>query len=156
MGKPAGYKNGGNVNWENRPANDGDHFDPAHGTTGVRNSNAGGYKKGGAAKKHFATGGLVNTGRAVAMPSKPVSQPVSNSRQSGTFKKGGKVGSDMVDASKGAYDRAIGPSEDDMDMAKSFRDPVGSMKKLLGVGSGPTEKQSIHAGGYKKGGNAKC
>ena len=134
-GKPAGYKKGGNVNWENRPANTGDRFDPAHGTGEVRESNAGGYKKGGAAKKHFATGGAVETGRAVAMPRKPVSKPVSNTNQSGTFKKGGKVGSDLVDASKGAYDKAIGPSEDDMSTAAAFRDPVGSMKKLLGMGS---------------------
>ena len=113
-------------------------------------------KKGGAAKKHFATGGSVNdTGRAVAMPKRPVSQPVSNTRQSGTFKKGGKVESDLVDASKGAYDRSIGPSEEDMRMAKAFRDPIGSMKKLLGFGPDQTEKQMIHAGGYKKGGNAK-
>jgi len=48
-------------------------------------------KKGGAAKKHFATGGAVDTGRAVAMPKHPVSKPVSNTNQSGTFKKGGKV-----------------------------------------------------------------
>ena len=112
-------------------------------------------KKGGAAKKHFATGGSVNTGRAVAMPKPPVSQPVSNTRQSGTFKKGGKVESDLVDASKGAYDRSIGPSEEDMRMANAFRDPIGSMKKLLGFGPDQTEKQMIHAGGYKKGGNAK-
>ena len=112
-------------------------------------------KKGGAAKKHFATGGSVNTGRAVAMPKHPVSQPVSNTRQSGTFKKGGKVESDLVDASKGAYDRSIGPSEEDMRMAEAFRSPISSMKKLLGFGPDQTEKQMIHAGGYKKGGNAK-
>lgn len=112
-------------------------------------------KKGGAAKKHFATGGSVDTGRAVAMPKPPVSKPVSNTNQSGTFKKGGKVGSDLVDASKGAYDRSIGPSEDDMAMAKAFRDPVGSAKKLLGIEPDQTEKQAIHTGGYKKGGNAK-
>lgn len=94
-----------------------------------------GLKKGGAAKKHFATGGSVDTGHAVAMPKRPVSKPVSNTNQSGTFKKGGKVGSDLVDASKGAYDKAIGPGEDEMEMAKAFRDPVGSMKKLLGVDS---------------------
>ena len=92
-------------------------------------------KKGGAAKKHFATGGSVETGHAVAMPKRPVSKPVSNTNQSGTFKKGGKVDSELVDASKGAYDRSIGPGEDEMEMAKAFRDPVGSMKKLLGVDS---------------------
>ena len=52
----------------------------------------GGYKKGGAAKKHFATGGAVNdTGRAVAMPKKAPSSPVAISELSGTFKKGGRV-----------------------------------------------------------------
>jgi len=113
-------------------------------------------KKGGAAKKHYATGGSVDTGRAVAMPKHFVSQPISNSRQSGTFKKGGSVDSDLVDASKGAYDRSIGPGADEMEMARAFRDPVGSIKKLLGVSPAPTEKQVIHTGGYKKGGNAKC
>lgn len=56
-------------------------------TGGVAN----GMKKGGATKKHYATGGAVDTGRAVAMPKHFVSQPISNSRQSGTFKKGGVV-----------------------------------------------------------------
>jgi hypothetical protein len=104
----------------------------------------------------YATGGSVSTGRAVAMPKHFVSQPISNSRQSGTFKKGGSVDSDLVDASKGAYDRSIGPGADEMEMARAFRDPVGSMKKLLGVSPAPTEKQVVHTGGYKKGGNAKC
>ena len=51
------------------------------------------YKKGGAAKKAFATGGVVDTGRPVAMPQgkKPPSKPVAISELSGTFKKGGKV-----------------------------------------------------------------
>jgi len=61
-------------------------------TGDVKLGNAGGYKKGGSAKKAYATGGAVNdSGRAVAYPKKPVSQPVSNSRQSGTFKTGGSV-----------------------------------------------------------------
>lgn len=61
-------------------------------TTGsVKEGNAGGYKKGGSSKKAYATGGLVDTGRPVAMPRKPASKPVSNDRQSGTFKKGGAV-----------------------------------------------------------------
>lgn len=51
----------------------------------------GGLKKGGAAKKRYATGGLVDSGRAVAMPRHPVSKPVANDLQSGTFKKGGGV-----------------------------------------------------------------
>jgi hypothetical protein len=58
----------------------------------VKMGNAGGYKKGGATKKHYATGGAVNnSGHAVAMPKKAASKPVSNDRQSGTFKTGGSV-----------------------------------------------------------------
>lgn len=67
MGKPGGYKTGGVIMGQ------------------------GGYKKGGAPKKGYATGGLVDSGHAVAYPKKPASVPVSNDRQSGTFKKGGKV-----------------------------------------------------------------
>jgi len=98
-----GYKRGGKVagigraiehdgDWENRPA-DTAHKGKTNGTTGgVRESNAGGFKKGGhASKKAYATGGTVNTGKPVAMPKKPVSRPVANSLQSGTFAKGGEV-----------------------------------------------------------------
>ena len=60
-------------------------------TGDVRLGNAGGYKKGGATKKHFATGGVVNSGRPVAMPKKAPSKPVAISQLAGTFKKGGKV-----------------------------------------------------------------
>ena len=53
----------------------------------------GGFKNGGAAlKKAFATGGNVNDeGAAVKMPRRPVSRPVANTMQSGTFARGGKV-----------------------------------------------------------------
>ena len=60
-------------------------------TGDVKIGNAGGYKKGGATKKHFATGGVVDSGRPVAMPKKAPSKPVAISHLSGTFKKGGKV-----------------------------------------------------------------
>ena len=62
-------------------------------TTGeVKKGNAGGYKKGGAPKKAFAAGGSVNdTGRPVAYPAHPVSKPIKNTKQSGTFRHGGKV-----------------------------------------------------------------
>jgi hypothetical protein len=167
-GQPAGYKKGGSIDWANRPANDGDHFDPAHGTTGVRESNAGGYKKGGAAKKHFATGGSVNnTGRAVAMPRHAVSKPISNTAQSGTFKKGGKVrkfaDGGLEDASKGAYDATISDKyKDDMPLAESIRNApsnaYAAIKKLLGI------KPEAGAGrGFvnpplarKSGGSTKC
>lgn len=59
--------------------------------TGGVVKDAGGFKEGGTAKKAFATGGKVDTGRPVAMPSKPPSKPVSISRLAGTFKSGGKV-----------------------------------------------------------------
>lgn len=60
-------------------------------TGGVANSNAGGYKKGGATKKHFAAGGEVNSGKPVAMPQgdKKPAPPVSINQLSGVYKKGG-------------------------------------------------------------------
>ena len=91
MGNKGGYAKGGNVNWENRPADTAKAGVTGTTTGGVRNSNAGGYKKGGSTKKAYATGGTVDTGKPVAMPKKPVSRPVANSLQSGTFAKGGKV-----------------------------------------------------------------
>jgi len=61
-------------------------------TGGVALDNAGGYKKGGAAKK-FADGGRVDSGRAVSMPQghKKPTPPVATNLLAGTFKKGGKV-----------------------------------------------------------------
>ena len=129
----------------------------------VKLGNAGGYKKGGATKKHYATGGAVNdSGHAVAMPKKQASQPVSNDRQSGTFKKGGEV-----DLSKGAYDKSIGPSESEMDMAKTIRDIPGRLfrgaKKLVGMDDKPkagsvteTEKSVTVEPAKKRGGSVKC
>jgi hypothetical protein len=166
----------------------------------VKLGNGGGYKKGGAAKKHYATGGAVNnSGRAVAYPAKKPSAPVSNDRQSGTFKTGGSVtpaqkklqsnfkaenatamkqakaqsnlkyqsGGSVTDLSKGAYDKAIGPSEEDMDMAKAIRavprklyegakslftskdeKPKGSVTK--------TEKSVTVTPAKKRGGSVKC
>jgi hypothetical protein len=167
----------------------------------VKMGNAGGYKKGGATKKHYATGGAVNdSGRAVAYPAKKPSAPVSNDRQSGTFKKGGSVtpaqkkeqsyfkaenatamkqakaqsnlkyqdGGKVTDLSKGAYDKSIGPSESDMDMAKAIRNipsrlmegakslftskdkdkPSGSVTK--------TEKSVTVTPAKKRGGSVKC
>ena len=168
-------------------------------TGDVKLGNAGGYKKGGAAKKHFATGGAVNnSGHAVAYPAKKPSAPVSNDRQSGTFKKGGSVtpaqkkeqsafkaenatamkqakaqsnlkyqdGGKVTDLSKGAYDKSIGPSESEMDMAKAIRSvprklmegakslftskekPEGSVTK--------TEKSVTVTPAKKRGGSVKC
>ena len=58
----------------------------------VKLGNAGGYKHGGSLGKAYATGGnVVDDGKAQKMPSRPVSRPVANNLQSGTFKRGGKV-----------------------------------------------------------------
>lgn len=167
----------------------------------VKLGNGGGYKKGGATKKRYATGGAVNdSGRAVAYPAKKPSAPVSNDRQSGTFKKGGSVtpaqkkeqsafksenatamkqakaqsnlkyqsGGSVTDLSKGAYDKSIGPSKEEMDMAKTIRDipsklyegakslftskdkdkPAGSVTK--------TEKSVTVSPAKKRGGAVKC
>jgi hypothetical protein len=206
LGNGGGYADGGTIkggNWENRPANTAKAGKTGGTTGGVRKGNAGGYKEGGATKKAYATGGTVDTGKPVAMPKKPVSKPIANSLQSGTFAKGGKVekaekpnlrliktytgpkghvakvykdrdwqeyrtkfytpdgkyltegdshtddaedahstaknqvensrykqggtakryntGGTTVDASKGAYDKSIGPSDEEMDMAKAIR-----------------------------------
>ena len=137
---------GGSTNWENRPANSAKPGTTNTKTGEVKESNAGGYKKGGAAKKHFATGGAVNNaGRAVAMPRKPVSQPVANSLQSGTFKKGGKVahkadGGGMPVADDG-YDPIVARearrrvAEQESIRRENEATPVmDSVKKLLGMG----------------------
>ena len=149
MANSGGYKSGGSIDWANRPANTSKPGMTGTSTAGVRNGNAGGYKMGGAAKKAYATGGSVVTGRPVAYASKPASKPVSNTAQSGTFKKGGKVsmkadGGPMVDRSRGAHDKAIGPDESDMDMARSIRSAPGkaydAIKRLVtrdpGAGAG--------------------
>jgi hypothetical protein len=104
------------------------------------------------------------------MPQKAASKPVSNNMQSGTFKKGGKVGKfsdgNLVDASKGAYDKAIGPSEGEMDMAKAIRSVPRKLfegaKSMIGMGKSEpkagsvtkTEKSITVAPGKKRGGSA--
>ena len=149
-------------------------------TGSVKLGNGGGYKKGGEAKKAYAAGGSVKSGAPVAMPQgrKKPSAPVSNDRQSGTFKTGGKVtaaegrlqknfasenktamrqakaqsnevyskfqrkmasGGSVDDLSKGAYDKSIGPSEEEMDVARTIRGIPRKLykgaKDFLGIGS---------------------
>jgi hypothetical protein len=97
----AGYATGGRIPSESTsgsPATtivDTAKYDNAPAKTGgVSYGNAGGFKRGGATKKHFATGGSVNSaGSAVAMPQgrKPIPSPVQVTQLSGTYKKGGKV-----------------------------------------------------------------
>ena len=173
LGNGGGYKMGGSIDndkcWENAPANTAKAGKSGGTTGGVRKGNAGGFKMGGAAKKAYAAGGTVDTGKPVAMPSRPVSRPVANTMQSGTFKKGGKVGKfsegDLVDASKGAFDKSIGPSEGEMDMAKAIRSVPRKLyegaKNLIGMGKSEpkagsvtkTEK-SITVAPKKRGGSA--
>jgi hypothetical protein len=245
LGNGGGYADGGTIkggNWENRPANTAKPGKTGGTTGGVRKGNAGGFKMGGSTKKAYATGGTVDTGKPVAMPQKPVSRPVANSLQSGTFAKGGKVdyytdlakrleknpekpnlrlikahtgpkghvakvykdkdygehrvkfydpdgkyrsgadyhtddvsdahdtakgqlnrynsGGSTVDASKGAYDKSIGPSESDMDMAKAIRSVPRKLfegaKSMMGMTPKPagsvtkTEKSVTVAPASKK------
>jgi hypothetical protein len=170
-------------------------------TGDVKLGNGGGYKKGGATKKRYATGGAVNdSGRAVAYPAKKPSAPVSNDRQSGTFKKGGSVtpaekklqgnfksenatamkqakaqsnlkyqsggAAKVTDLSKGAYDASIGPSKDEMDMAKAIRNIPSKLyegaKSLFTSKDKPegsvtkTEKSVTVTPAKKRGGSVKC
>jgi hypothetical protein len=96
MSNAGGFKMGGTIEggcWENRPANTAKPGVKGTTTGEVKKGNGGGYKQGGmASKKAYATGGnVVDDGKAVKMPKHFVSQPVANSLQSGTFKRGGKV-----------------------------------------------------------------
>ena len=154
-------------------------------TGDVKMGNAGGYKKGGAAKKAYATGGLVDTGKPVAMPRKAASKPVAINELSGTFKRGGRVkkmaaGGELEDLSQGAYEKSIGPSEEDLEMAKTIRSIPSKLyrgaKKFLGLGSPSasereviakdtmpktgsvtrTEKSVTVSPGKKRGGSVKC
>lgn len=120
----------------------------------VKLGKPGGYKKGGSAKKAYATGGLVDTGKPVAMPKKAASKPVHITKLSGTFKKGGKVSkyaeggySDVEDLSKGAYDKSIGPSDDEMALAKTMREIPSKIyrgaKKLMGLGTPSKQEAKI-------------
>jgi len=148
-------KKGGSVDWENRPANTSkaDSGYERYATGGLTNP----MKKGGAAKKHYATGGSVDTGRAVAMPKHFVSQPISNTRQSGTFKTGGavthKAKGGLTDASKGAYDAALLPDPDQMDTAHAIRRMLGlESTPTAGAGRGFVNPPMAK----KRGGSAKC
>jgi len=126
MGNAGGYKKGGNVNWENRPADTAKAGVTNATTGGVKNGNGGGYKKGGSTKKAYATGGTVDSGKPVAMPRKPVSRPVANSMQSGTFAKGGKVDfySDL------AKKLQKNPEKPNLRLIKTHTGPKGHVAKV--------------------------
>jgi len=201
LGNGGGYKKGGDVEPTSKTRVRGtDNLFVESEQPGPGGDKRGGaITKGGASKKHFATGGAVNdSGHAVAMPAKKPSAFVSNNRVAGTFKTGGSVtpaqkkeqsafkaenttamkqakaqsnlkyqsGGGVTDASKGAYDKSIGPSESDMDMAKAIRSvprklyegakslftskdkPSGSVTK--------TEKSVTVTPARKRGGAVKC
>ena len=143
-----GYKKGGMISrtglssasiehdgdWENRAANGTPKGKENMKTGLVREANAGGYKKGGSLKKHYATGGSVNDeGKATPMAHHFISEPVSNSRQSGTFKKGGHI--------KKFADGGM------MEEKEPKKSETSAMRKLLGMGS-PMAR--------KKGGSTNC
>jgi hypothetical protein len=108
-------------------------------TGGVAKANAGGYKEGGSAKKAYATGGLVDSGRPVAMPqgAKKPSSPVRINQLSGAFKKGGAVmmnkGGDVPP--KGVED-AIQTARNERDYKSWEKSEAESAKKASeGMGS---------------------
>lgn len=172
MGNGGGYAKGGNVDWENRPADTAKPGKVNTTTGGVKNGNGGGFKMGGSTKKAYATGGTVDTGKPVAMPRKPVSRPIANSLQSGTFKKGGNVkryeDGDRVIASETA--RMNAEKEAERKENEGMRDmilgaPRRALESVKGMfGSTPkpagsvtkTEKSVTVAPGRKRGGSAMC
>lgn len=157
-----GYKTGGVVNCK---------------ATGGVVKGQGGYKKGGAVKK-FAKGGLIDDGRPEKMPqgSKKPSAPVSISRLSATFKKGGAVkkadGGEMkpLDAqaakeTKGyedhykreaAENRAMREAMNPMNLLRKARDAfkgqgaVTTTEREVSRTVSPPQKK--RHGGYSKGG----
>jgi hypothetical protein len=158
-------------NWENRAAYTSKPGKHNTKTGEVKESNAGGYKHGGSAsKKAYATGGNVNAmGKPVAMPKHFVSQPVANSLQSGTFKKGGKVkkfedgGSSndkyVVKDPKAVSDKASRELEDAMNPLSMAKELYGKAKNFISPPTGgvtKTEKSVTVSPGKKRGGSAKC
>jgi hypothetical protein len=159
-------------NWENRAANTSKPGKRNTKTGEVKEANAGGYKHGGhASKKAYATGGNVNAmGKPVAMPKHFVSQPVANSLQSGTFKKGGKVkkfddgGSTsddkyIVKNPKAVSDKASRELEDAMNPLSMVKELYGKAKDYFSPPAGSvtkTEKSVTVSPGKRRGGSAKC
>ena len=176
MGNAGGFKKGGKVpgltgatveggDWENRPANTAKAGVKNTTTGGVKNGNGGGFKMGGSAKKAYATGGnVVSDGKAEKMPRHFVSRPVANSLQSGTFKKGGKVGKyaegSSIDA-KAVSDKASRELEEAMNPISMAKELYGKAKSYL---TSPTStpgavtktKESVTVAPRKKSGGMMC
>jgi hypothetical protein len=187
MGNGGGYKHGGGVKMYAKGGGvNGNVSTTPPGVSGtttgsVKKSNGGGYKTGGAAKK-FADGGAVQSdGRAVKMPqgNKRPSAPVSISRLSGTFKKGGSVGKYSTGGSaearslqeaqeqkrerkeREAYANApkvASELEEAMNPMSMMKEMAGKVKKLFAGSETPkgsvtkTEKSVTVAPGKKRGG----
>jgi len=182
MGNAGGFKEGGKVpglgnavkggDWENRPANSAKPGVKNTTTGEVKQGNGGGYKKGGSTKKAFATGGqVVDDGKAEKMPSKPISRPVANSMQSGTFKKGGKVkyfedgghANDKytVKDPKAVTDKASRELEEALNPLSMIRELAGKARNYFMPKSADSvtktkESVTVSPASKKRGGSAKC
>jgi hypothetical protein len=128
------------------------------------NELAGTYKKGGrVAPGNRALQSVFNKENATAMRQ---AKAMTNEKYGPASKMKLKDGGN-VDLSKGAYDKAIGPSEEDMDMAKTIRGIPGKLfrgaKSLMGMDKAPKSesvtktKESVTVTPAKKrGGSVKC
>jgi len=164
-----GYAKGGIINTENQggeyrntkmdtakpdrsPAKTGgvkDGNGGGYATGGVAKSNGGGYKMGGkASKKAYATGGTVDTGKPVAMPQgrKTPSTPVSISKLSGTFKKGGKV----TPAEGRLMKNYAAENKTAMKQAKAQSNEVYSKYGKMKMADGGSSTQDLSKGAYDK------
>jgi len=128
------------------------------------NELAGTYKKGG--KVTPAEGRLQKISEAENAPAFRAAKKDTNLKYGPASMMKLKDGGD-VDLSKGAYDKAIGPSEEDMDMAKTIRGIPGKLfrgaKSLMGMDKAPKSesvtktKESVTVTPAKKrGGSVKC
>jgi hypothetical protein len=167
--------------WENRPANTSKPGKTNTTTGEVKKSNGGGYKKGGSAKKAYATGGqVVDDGKAEKIPRHFVSRPVANSLQSGTFKRGGKVKkaeggnvpSEIADKMKTAENQRAAEKFERMEreeneairnmIPNAVRRGMDAVKGLFKSSSPPegsvtkTEKSVTVSPGKRRGGSMKC
>ena len=119
-------------------------------TGGVALGNAGGFKMGGkTSKKAYATGGTVNSGRAVAMPqgNKPVPSSVKISQLAGTYKNGGRATPAEARLLKNnAAENASAMRDAKMDSNLKY----GSPKRMAGGGSTSDKEMDMSNGAYDK------
>jgi hypothetical protein len=154
-----GYKNGGSTgNQIPEETSSGDYAttkvysasktNPPVGTGGVRNGNAGGFKAGGkTSKKAYATGGTVNSGRAVAMPqgNKPVPSSVKISQLAGTYKNGGRATpaeARLLKNNKAENATAMRQAKTDSNLK------YGSPKRMAGGGATSDKEMDMSNGAY--------